>query len=103
MEDRCLPPKSLPQPCRQAAARFSSAHPLAAKAMAQRIIQLADGGELWLTSSYTRTPAGYLLQHHGLVPDICTHLLPETLRAARAGRSPSAFTFTNRQRSTGAR
>jgi hypothetical protein len=59
--------------------------------MAQRVIQLADGGELWLTSSYTRTPAGYLLQHRSLVPDICTHLSPETLRAARAGHSLSAF------------
>jgi hypothetical protein len=42
------------------------------KGTAQRIVALANGGELWLTSAYMRTPAGYLLQHHGVIPDICT-------------------------------
>lgn len=42
------------------------------KGTAQRIMPLANGGELWVTSSYMRTPGGYLLQHHGVVPDICT-------------------------------
>src|SRR5262249_31404235 len=42
------------------------------KGTAQRIVPLANGGELWVTSSYMRASAGYLLQHHGVVPDVCT-------------------------------
>jgi carboxyl-terminal processing protease len=42
------------------------------KGTAQRIVPLANGGELWVTSSYMRAPAGYLLHHHGVVPDVCT-------------------------------
>lgn len=42
------------------------------KGTAQRIMPLANGGELWVTSSYMRAAAGYLLQHHGVIPDVCT-------------------------------
>ena len=42
------------------------------KGTAQRIVPLVNGGELWVTSSYMRASAGYLLQHHGVIPDICT-------------------------------
>jgi carboxyl-terminal processing protease len=42
------------------------------KGTAQRIVPLANGGELWVTSSYMRASAGYLLQYHGVIPDICT-------------------------------
>lgn len=48
------------------------------KGTAQRVITLANGGELWLTASYMRTPAGYLLQRHGVAPDICTDLAATT-------------------------
>jgi carboxyl-terminal processing protease len=54
------------------------------KGTAQRIMPLANGGELWVTSSYMRTPAGYLLQHHGVIPDICTR--PSTGGAAQLER-----------------
>jgi carboxyl-terminal processing protease len=46
------------------------------KGTAQRIVPLANGGELWVTSSYMRASGGYLLQHHGVVPDICTRPSP---------------------------
>jgi carboxyl-terminal processing protease len=42
------------------------------KGTAQKVVHLSNGGELWLSSAYTRTPAGYLLQSHGVIPDICT-------------------------------
>ena len=42
------------------------------KGTSQRIITLANGGELWLTSSYMRSAGGYLLDAHGVIPDICT-------------------------------
>lgn len=64
------------------------------KGTAQRIIPLANGGELWITSSYMRAPAGYLLQHHGVVPDVCTRLSWSDLQTARAsGRAPRLERF----------
>lgn len=56
------------------------------KGTSQRIITLANGGELWLTSSYMRSAGGYLLDAHGVIPDICT---VEQASSARAERRQS--------------
>lgn len=44
------------------------------KGTIQSIFALANGGELWVTSAYSRAPSGYFLQHHGVLPDICVTL-----------------------------
>jgi hypothetical protein len=44
------------------------------KGTIQSIFDLANGGELWVTSAYSRAPSGYFLQHHGVLPDICITL-----------------------------
>jgi carboxyl-terminal processing protease len=44
------------------------------KGTIQSIFNLANGGELWVTSAYSRAPSGYFLQHHGVLPDICVTL-----------------------------
>ncbi len=44
------------------------------KGTIQSIFDLANGGELWVTSAYSRAPSGYFLQHHGVLPDICVTL-----------------------------
>ena len=53
------------------------------KGTSQRIIELANGGELWLTSAYMRSAAGYLLDRHGVIPDICTAEQGDSARAER--------------------
>lgn len=44
------------------------------KGTSQKVFNLVNGGELFVTSAYMRAPAGYLLDHHGVLPDICTSL-----------------------------
>lgn len=44
------------------------------KGTAQKIFKLSNGGELWVTSAFLTAPAGYVLHHHGVIPDICTDL-----------------------------
>jgi Peptidase family S41 len=63
------------------------------KGTAQRIVPLANGGELWLTSTYMRAPAGYLLQHHGVIPDICTWPSRDMPKGGRGNRASDAQPF----------
>ena len=53
------------------------------KGTSQRILNLANGGQLWLTSAYMRSAAGYLLNAHGVIPDIC---IAEQAASGRADR-----------------
>jgi carboxyl-terminal processing protease len=53
------------------------------KGTSQRIIELANGGELWLTSAYMRSASGYLLDRHGVIPNICTAEQADSARAER--------------------
>lgn len=54
------------------------------KGTVQTIFTLDNGGELWVTSAFSRTPAGYLLQGHGVVPDVCASLFANSQRSVRA-------------------
>lgn len=48
------------------------------KGTVQAVQTLPNGGELILTWARLITRGGYRLQHHGVVPTLCTALLPET-------------------------
>lgn len=56
------------------------------KGTIQRIFELANGGELWVTSTYSRAPSGYYIQNHGVLPDICTSFPAASARAAASTR-----------------
>jgi hypothetical protein len=54
------------------------------KGTVQTVFALANGGELWVTSDFSRAPSGYLLQGHGVVPDVCANLFGDSNRIVRA-------------------
>ncbi|HWI27582.1 MAG TPA: S41 family peptidase [Stellaceae bacterium] len=58
--------------------------PSRGKGTVQTVFDLANGGELWVTSAFSRAPSGYLLQGHGVVPDVCATLFDGSRPAARA-------------------
>lgn len=58
--------------------------PSRGKGTVQTVFDLANGGELWVTSAFSRAPSGYLLQSHGVVPDVCASLFDGSRPAARA-------------------
>ncbi len=47
------------------------------KGTVQTVLRLPNNGDLILTWARLVTPSGYLLQHHGVVPTLCTARLPE--------------------------
>ena len=47
------------------------------KGTVQTVLRLPNGGELILTWADLIARAGYRLQHHGVVPTLCTALLPD--------------------------
>ena len=56
------------------------------KGAIQQIFDLANGGELWVTTAYSRAPSGYFLQRHGVVPDVCASLHDAPADAVKAHR-----------------
>ena len=62
------------------------------KGTIQSIFDLANGGELWVTSAYSRAPSGYFLQHHGVLPDICI-TLPMAPAAGDASSAVHAWQY----------
>lgn len=66
------------------------------KGTVQTVLRLPNDGELTLTWARLVTPAGYLLQNHGVVPTLCTSDLadnPNALDTAmRRAREPAAAT-----------
>jgi carboxyl-terminal processing protease len=74
------------------------------KGTVQTVLTLPNDGELTLTWARLVAPSGYLLQHHGVVPSVCTSdlgddgaALQTALRRARGAEEPSPLTLHPRR------
>jgi carboxyl-terminal processing protease len=72
------------------------------KGTVQTVLPMADGGELILTWARLIARGGYRLQHRGVVPTLCTALLPDTAAPiALRMQQAAAVAFAAPQRRAG--
>jgi carboxyl-terminal processing protease len=65
------------------------------KGTVQTVLRTANGGELTVTWAELFAPAGYPLNHHGVVPTVCTgapDVAADALRVPRAGLDEDGWT-----------